>query len=211
EHLGFGTMNGADGKPFKTRDGGVMQLNTLLETAHVKSRENIDDSKFSTDAERDDVADKIAIACIKFGDLINNRSKDYIFDIDRFLSNEGKTGAYLLYTITRITSLLKKAEGAIPSVCDPECELSGSERDLMLSIIDSAESFGHAVTERAPNYVAESAYQIATAFSAFYHENHVLGEENERIRQNRLALCAITKAKLCFLIGLLGMDTVEAM
>ena len=90
EHLGFGTMNGADGKPFKTRDGGVMQLNSLLETAHGKSRENLDDSKFATDEERDDVADKIAIACIKFGDLINNRAKDYIFDIDRFLSTDNE-------------------------------------------------------------------------------------------------------------------------
>ena len=211
EHLGFGTMNGADGKPFKTRDGGVMQLISLLDTAHEKSLENLDASKFASAEEADQVADKIAIASIKFGDLINNRSKDYIFDIDRFLSCEGKTGAYLLYTVTRITSLLKKAEGELPTVCDPNCELTPSERDLLLSLLDSAEFFASAVTERAPNYIAESAYKIATAFSAFYHDNRVLGEENEKIRANRIALCNITKKRLEALTDLLGMSTVEAM
>ena len=225
EHLGFGTMNGADGKPFKTRDGGVMQLISLLDTAHEKSLENLDASKFASAEEADQVADKIAIASIKFGDLINNRSKDYIFDIDRFLSCEGKTGAYLLYTVTRITSLLKKAGensetagwvllDAVDSSsvkCDPNCELTPSERDLLLSLLDSAEFFASAVTERAPNYIAESAYKIATAFSAFYHDNRVLGEENEKIRANRIALCNITKKRLEALTDLLGMSTVDAM
>jgi len=211
EHLGFGTMNGADGKPFKTRDGGVMQLISLLDTAYGKSRENLDDSKFATEDERRDVADSIAIASIKFGDLINNRSKDYIFDIDRFLSCEGKTGAYLLYTVTRITSLLKKAEGELPTECNVNCALTNSERDLLLNILDSSEYFASAVTERAPNYIAESAYKIATAFSAFYHENRVLGEEDEVLKRNRIALCVITKARLEALTELLGMSTVEAM
>ena len=211
EHLGFGTMNGADGKPFKTRDGGVMQLISLLDTAYEKSRENLDASKFATEEEACSVADKIAIASIKFGDLINNRAKDYIFDIDRFLSCEGKTGAYLLYTVTRITSLLKKAEGELPTACDVNCELTASERDLLLNILDAPEYFASAVTERAPNYIAESAYKIATAFSAFYHDNRVLGEENESLRRNRIALCVITKERLEALTDLLGMNTVDAM
>lgn len=211
EHLGFGTMNGEDGKPFKTRDGGVMQLISLLDTAYEKSLENLDSTKFTDDGDKKETADKIAIASIKFGDLINNRSKDYIFDIDRFLSCEGKTGAYLLYTITRITSLLKKAEGELPTACDTDCELTATERDLMLSLLDTAEYFASAVTERAPNYIAESAYKIATAFSAFYHENRVLNEENETVRRNRIALCVITKKHLETLTKLLGMNTVEKM
>ena len=142
---------------------------------------------------------------------IQNRSKDYIFDIDRFLSCEGKTGAYLLYTVTRITSLLKKAECELPTACDVSCELTATERDLLLSILDSSEYFASAVAERAPNYIAESAYKIATAFSAFYHENRVLGEENEALRRNRIALCVITKARLEALTNLLGMNTVDAM
>ena len=188
-----------------------MQLNSLLDEAYTKSRETLDDGKFETEEERREAADRIAIASIKFGDLINNRAKDYIFDIDRFLSCEGKTGAYLLYTITRITSLLKKVEGEIPTVCDVNCEITSSERELLLNLLDSAEYFASAVTERAPNYVAESAYKIATAFSVFYHDNRVLGEENATIRANRIALCNITKARLTALTDLLGITTVDAM
>lgn len=211
EHLGFGTMNGADGKPFKTRDGGVMQLTALLDFASEKSRANLDDSKFETEEERRDAADKIAMASVKFGDLINNRTKDYVFDIDRFLSCEGKTGAYLLYTITRITSLLGKLEGDIPEKLNEKVSLTDTEKALLLTLADSAESVGFAAIEKAPNYVAESAYQISAAFSAFYHQNRVLGENDVDIRNNRLALCAITKAQLEFLTSLLGIDTVSAM
>ena len=214
EHLGFGTMNGADGKPFKTRDGGVMQLNTLLDTAFEKALLSLDPAKFRDEEHRRGVADKLSVASVKFGDLINNRAKDYIFDFDRFLSCEGKTGAYLLYTVTRITSLLAKAEreGAVAGeALDPAIALSPAEKELLLTLADVGEYFEQAVVERCPNYIAEAAYRIASAFSAFYHDDRILSEEDEAKKRNRLALCKITRDKMMFLTDLLGIETVDVM
>ncbi|MBQ8912019.1 MAG: arginine--tRNA ligase, partial [Clostridia bacterium] len=214
EHLGFGTMNGADGKPFKTRDGGVMQLNSLLDTAYEKALLSLDPSKFENEGHRKEVADRLSVASVKFGDLINNRSKDYIFDFDRFLSCEGKTGAYLLYTVTRITSLLSRAEKeglAAPASLDTTLALSSAERELLLTLADVGEYFEQSVIERCPNYIAEAAYRIAAAFSGFYHDDRILSEEDEGKKRNRLALCALTKDKMLFLTDLLGIETVDVM
>ena len=214
EHLGFGTMNGADGKPFKTRDGGVMQLNALLDTAYEKALASLDPAKFRDEEHRKEVADRLSVASVKFGDLINNRSKDYVFDFDRFLSCEGKTGAYLLYTVTRITSLLAKAEREsleIPAHLDVTVDLSPAEKELLLTLADVGEYFEQAVTERAPNYIAEAAYRIASAFSVFYHDDRILSEEDGAKKANRLALCRMTKEKMEFLTYLLGIETVDVM
>ena len=211
EHLWFGTMNGPDGKPFKTRDGGVMQLKELLNNAFEKALESLDSAKFENERAREETADKLSIASVKFGDLINNRQKDFIFDFDRFLSAEGKTGAYLLYSVTRIGSLLNKSSKEAPTVLDPTCPLADAERALLLTLASSGEYFAKAVSERCPNYIAEAAYQIAAAFSGFYHDVRILSEEDEKKRANRLALCRMTKEKMIFLLDLLAIETVDVM
>lgn len=211
EHLGFGTMNGPDGKPFKTRDGGVMHLTDLLDRAKEGALEKLDSSKFSDEQTRLSTADKLSIASVKFGDLINNRQKDCVFDFDRFLSAEGKTGAYLLYSVTRIGSLLEKSEEEPPETFDPSCPLSPAETDLMLTLASTGEYFRSAVLERCPNYIAEAAYRIASSFSGFYHDVRILSEEDAAKRRNRLALCALTKKTMRFLLRLLAIETVDVM
>ena len=211
EHLWFGTMNGPDGKPFKTRDGGVLQLTELLATANGKALESLDPAKFESEEERKKTADKLSVASIKFGDLINNRQKDFIFDFDRFLSAEGKTGAYLLYSVTRIGSLLQKAGGEVQAKLDPACPLTKAETDLLLTLSSVGEYFVKAVDERCPNYIAECAYQIASSFSGFYHDVRILQEEDARKRANRLALCAMTRNKMKMLLDLLAIETVDVM
>ncbi len=211
EHLGFGTMNGSDGKPYKTRDGGVMQLSMLLDTAYNAAYERINKDNFDSEEEISDTAQKLAVASIKFGDLINHRSKDYIFDLDKFLSAEGKTGAYLLYMVTRICSVLRKL--GIDN--DGEIELgeiyTDSERELMLSIALTGEAFGHAIAERAPNYICENAYALAVSFSKFYHENHILSEEDEQKKSAWINLCRLVKKMIIKHLDVLAIEPVEKM
>lgn len=207
-HLCFGTVNGADGKPFKTRDGGVMQLSDLLdkvtERAYGKLRlsENTDEKiKWNT-------AEKIAMAAIKFGDLVNHYSKDCIFDMDKFMASEGKTGVYLLYVIARIHSILKKAHSV--DIFSPRIK-TASERELLLKIALSGNAFINAFAEKSPSILCEHAYRIAVAFSAFYHENHILNEVDEERKAALLSVCAITKRVLTKQLDALGIPTVERM
>lgn len=208
EFLGFGTMNGSDGKPYKTRDGGVMRLSELLTTVTDAAKQKLAASSFVSDSELEDAARKVGMAAVKFGDLINHRSKDYIFDLDKFLSFEGKTGTYLLYTVTRINSILKKA-GAL----NPETHgiYGEAERELILALLLSSEAFSAAFAEKAPNYICESAYKIATVFSRFYHDNHILNEQDEQKKASWLALCGITRKILSAHLAVLGIETVESM
>ncbi len=207
EFLGFGTMNGTDGKPYKTREGGIMRLSELLSTVESAAEQKLEKSEFVSDENRAETAHRVGMAAVKFGDLINQRVKDYIFDLDKFLSFEGKTGTYLLYTVTRINSILRKAGDA-----DGEITLSGdAERELALTLTLSGESFYFAAREKAPNYLCESAYRIATAFSRFYHDNHILNEQDENKKNSRLSLIKLTKKVLEKHLNVLGIDTVEAM
>ncbi len=210
-HLCFGTVNGTDGKPFKTRDGGVMQLSELLDTVANCAYEKLRISDETDEATKRAVAEKIGIAAIKFGDLINHYSKDCIFDIDKFMASEGKTGVYLLYMVARINSILKKAEG----IASVEVRLNGiysqSERELMLKLALSGNAFMSAYNEKAPNIICENAYQIAVAFSKFYHENHILGEVDAQKKASWLSLCVITKDLLKKHLDTLAIDTVELM
>ena len=207
-HLGFGTMNGSDGKPYKTRDGGVMRLEELIATVTNTSLERLAQSSFVEEADREDYARKLGMAAIKFGDLINHPTKDYIFDLDKFLSAEGKTGIYLLYSISRINSMLKKAG-------EQKREFNGvyseSERDLMLKLVESGDAFVGAFNELAPNYVCENAYQLAVAFSRFYHDNRILDEQDDAKRANWLALCELVRDQLCRHLHILGITPVENM
>ncbi|MCM1525392.1 MAG: arginine--tRNA ligase [Ruminococcus sp.] len=208
EFLGFGTMNGKDGKPYKTRDGGVMRLSDLISTVTEGSLERLQNSALVEEKDRESHARKLGMAAIKFGDLINHRVKDYIFDMDKFMSAEGKTGIYLLYTVSRINSIMKKAG-------DHPAELKGiyssSERELYLSIIMSGEVFARALGERAPNYICENAYKTAVLFSSFYHENHIINELDGDKKSSWLALALLTRKVLIKHLDVLGIETVENM
>ncbi|MBQ6809312.1 MAG: arginine--tRNA ligase [Clostridia bacterium] len=209
EHLGFGTMNGSDGKPYKTRDGGVMRLSDLLTTVTDAAESKMKESEFVSAEERKATAEKVGIAAVKFGDLINHRTKDYIFDIDKFLSFEGKTGTYLLYTVTRINSVLKKTEGANAT------EISGiysdTERELILNLILSGEAFMRSFNEKAPNYVCDNAYKLASLFSGFYHDNHIINEVDETKKASWVTLCNLTRKMLLKHFDVLAIDSVESM
>ena len=213
DHLGFGTMNGPDGKPFKTRAGGVLKLHDLITMAVEKARERLREAHLGedlTEAEFEAIAHKVAVAALKFADLSNSRTTSYVFDLDRFMSFEGKTGPYLLYQSVRIKSLLRKAAdqaaaaGAIV-IAEP------AERDLALTL----DAFSQAVTEaydkRMPHVIAEHAYRLAQAFSKFYAACPVLVAPDEATRGSRLALSKAALDQLETALGLLGIDTPERM
>ena len=209
EHLGFGTMNGSDGKPYKTRDGGVMRLELLFDTVYQAALARVAESKFSAEEEKADIARRITVATIKFGDLINHRMKDYIFDLDKFMAADGKTGSFLLYTIARVNSILKKAE--LPEGFKAQEIYTDSERDVLLKLALTGEAYALAYREKAPNIICENAYQLASAFSKFYHDNHILTEEDDSKRGAWLGICAAVRASLEKQLDVLGIETVELM
>jgi arginyl-tRNA synthetase len=213
EHIGFGTMNGADGKPFKTREGGVLKLNDLIVMARDKARERLTEAGLGADFSAEEfeaTAQKVAVAALKFADLSNYRGTSYVFDLDRFTSFEGKTGPYLLYQAVRIKSLLRKAKdqgaeaGAI-TITEP------AERELVLAL----DAFDHAVSEayerRAPNLIAEHAYRLAQSFSKFYAACPVLAAPSPEVRASRLGLSVTTLGQLERALDLLGIETPDRM
>ena len=213
EHLGFGTMNGPDGKPFKTRAGGVLKLHDLITMAVDKARERLHEARLGDDlpeAEFEAIAHKVAVAALKFADLSNSRTTSYVFDLDRFMSFEGKTGPYLLYQAVRIKSLLRKGadQGATPG---PIIIAEPAERDLALTL----DAFSQAVTEaydkRMPHVIAEHAYRLAQSFSKFYAACPVLIAPDAATRGSRLALSKAALDQLETALGLLGIDTPERM
>lgn len=210
ELLGFGTMNGSDGKPYKTRDGGVMKLSDLIETVTNAAAEKLRTSEFVSAEDHSEIAKRVGIAAVKFGDLINHRSKDYIFDIDKFLSFEGKTGTYLLYTVSRINSIIKKTNSE-NSDAKPGKLYTDAERELILAILLTGDVFRHAIDEKAPNYVCENAYKLATIFSKFYHDNHILGATDEAKKQDWLALISFTRKLILKHLEILAIEPVENM
>lgn len=209
-HLSFGTMNGSDGKPYKTRDGDVMKLTDFYNTVYSSIYERVQASTFIDRSNTQETAHKITVAAIKFGDLINHRSKNYIFDIEKFTASEGKTGIFLLYTIARIHSILKKAERETEDV-KPTCIYSDTERELLLTLALSNEAFEAAYCEKAPNLICENAYKIASAFSKFYSSNHIAGEEDDSKKSAWLALCSAVKTILQKHLDILGIEPVETM
>lgn len=208
-HIGYGTMNGQDGKPYKTRDGGVMRLGDMVSTVTNSAKEKISTSEYMDGQSHEETARKIGVAAIKFGDLINHPSKDYIFDLDRFMSFEGKTGPYILYMIARINSLLAKTEGAdftgITGIYADE------DRELLLKILGTADTFWAAAREKAPNYIAENAYQIASVFSQFYHNNKIVAEKDKEKQSSWISLCLLVKSLLELHLDILGIEPVEFM
>ncbi|WP_174299753.1 arginine--tRNA ligase [Caulobacter sp. S45] len=213
EHIGFGTMNGADGKPFKTREGGVLKLYDLISMATGKARERLHEAGLGAElptAEFEATAHKVAIAALKFADLSNHRTTAYVFDLDRFTSFEGRTGPYLLYQAVRIKSLLRRAEaeGAAAGqilVRDP------AERELALALDAFAAAVQDAYDKRAPSFLAEHAYRLAQTFSRFYAACPVLAAPDEALRASRLAFARTTLKQLTCALDLLGIETPERM
>ncbi len=214
-HAGFGTMNGTDGKPFKTRAGGVMKLKDLLAMATDKARERMVEANLAEDMgedEKEDVALKVAVAAIKFADLQNARQADYVFDLDRLTRFEGKTGPYLLYQAVRIKSLLRKAkEQDIQSGTLEDIVIEGGSRELALLLCELPEAFMLSVQNYAPHYLCDYVYRLASVFSSFYGNCHILSEEDETLRASRLALCKMTLAQIERVLDLLAIDIPERM
>lgn len=211
EHLGFGTMNGKDGKPFKTRDGGVMKLEDFYNTVFEKAVERLKESEFGNTENIEEKASKITVAAIKFGDLINHRLKDYVFDMDKFLASKGKTGVFLLYTIARINSLLNKLEQSENNKIEINNVYSETEKQLLLKIALSGEVFKNSFNEKAPNYICENAYEIASLFSNFYNDNHIISETDTNKKQLWINICQIVKKMLIKHLDILGIEHVNAM
>jgi arginyl-tRNA synthetase len=211
-HVGFGTMNGTDGKPFKTREGGVLKLNDMIEMTRTKARERLHEAGLGEDlapAEFEDIAGKVAVAALKFADLQNFRGTSYVFDLDRFTSFEGKTGPYLLYQAVRVKSLLRRAaeEGVQPG---PIAVTEPAERELVLTLDAFETALAEAYDRYAPNAVAEHAYRLSQAFSKFYAACPILQAEPS-IRASRLALAQTTLAQLERALDVLGIAVPERM
>jgi arginyl-tRNA synthetase len=213
EHIGFGTMNGSDGKPFKTRAGGVLKLHDLIEMAREKARERLREAGLGAELPPEafeDTAHKVGIAALKFADLQNFRGTSYVFDLDRFTSFEGKTGPYLLYQSVRIKSILRKAAEQ-KVVSGPIVVGEPAERDLTL-LLDAFEgALSEAYDKKAPNFIAEHAYKLAQTFSKFYAACPILGADEPAVRASRLALAETTLKQLELALNLLGIEAPERM
>lgn len=212
-HAGFGTMNGTDGKPFKTRAGGVMRLEDLISMAVEKAQNRLNEAdlaKDMDDAERTGVAHKVALAAVKFADLQNNRTADYVFDMDRMTSFEGKTGPYLLYQAVRIQSLLKKA-GVEGDLNVDTFNIMDGDRSLALLLGELPEYFDNAMKHYTPHILCDYAFKLAQEFSSFYGNCHILSEKDEAVKVSRLALCQQTHKTLVLVLGLLGIEVPNRM
>lgn len=213
--LGFGTMNGRDGKPFKTREGGVMRLESLIGEINDEMFCKIKESRETTDEEAAATAQVVGLAALKYGDLSNQASKDYIFDIDRFTSSEGDTGPYILYTIVRIKSILAKyAEngGDVAAVRSAiKAPVNDSEKQLMMALAKFNASVEAACEEYAPHRICAYIYDLANAFNHFYHETKILAEEDESRKAGWIALLVLTRDVLETSIDLLGFSAPERM
>ena len=208
-HLGFGTMNGKDGKPFKTRDGGVMRLEQLIGDMTAFVRAKVVENKIVEEAEVEATTAKIALAALKYGDLSNQPTKDYVFDMDRFAAFEGNTGPYILYTIVRIKSILAKY-GAWESL-PIQVPANAFAKDLMLAITKFGPAMEQALANNAPNVVCAYIYDLAGAVNKFYHETPILKEEDENLKAGHIALIGLAKDILEKCISILGFSAPDKM
>lgn len=210
DFIGFGTMNGKDGKPFKTREGGVMRLADLINLIKEAGKEKLKDNKNIAQEDVEEISSKVGLAALKYGDLSNQASKDYIFDIDRFASFEGNTGPYILYTIVRIKSILNKANATEDDkvVLAPQSE---TERNLMLQLIKFNEVIELSFRDRAPHKICEYIYELSNNFNRFYNDTRIVSEEDAVKKSSWLALINLVKNVLEQCLELLGMESVERM
>lgn len=214
EHLPNGTINGPDGRPFKTREGGVPSLKEVVDMVVERARDRLMEMDVATDyseAEKDDIAEKVGIAALKFGDLVNHRTKDYVFDLERFTSFEGRTGPYLLYTAVRTKSILRRTDeqGLEGGVIRPAA--SDEERELALKLAELPDVVAHAYHTRAPNHLADYVYNLAITFNRFYREHHILSEEDVAQQASWLALSQYSLRQMELVLSLLGIEVPERM
>ena len=210
QHLGFGTMNGKDGKPFKTREGGVMRLERLISEVTDYVRRKITENQVVDESDVEETAQRIALAALKYGDLSNQPTKDYIFDMERFAAFEGNTGPYILYTIVRIKSILAKYGAAADSAAllPPETK---EAKDLMLTLTRFADSLRAAYQDNAPNDICAYVYDLAGVANKFYHETRILAEPDAAKQAGYVALMDLTRRVLETSIDLLGFSAPERM
>ncbi len=211
--LGFGTMNGRDGKPFKTRDGGVMRLENLIKEINEEMYRKIMENHETDPEEARKTAQIVGLSAIKYGDLSNQASKDYVFDVDRFTSFEGNTGPYILYTIVRIKSILTRCQAEGGSLQDVSIQVPNgeSEKALMLALSRFNAVMENAFEELAPHKICAYIYELANDFNHFYHEVKILSEENEEKKKGYLALLILTRDVLESCIHVLGFTSPERM
>ena len=212
-HIGFGTMNGKDGKPFKTREGGVMRLEHLIADIDEAVYNRIMENRSMDEAEAKETAKIVGLAALKYGDLSNQAAKDYVFDIDRFISFEGNTGPYILYTIVRIKSILgkyeaqnprTKAETILPAVSD-------AEKTLMLELSKYNDVMENAFAETAPHKICQYIFDLSNAFNSFYHDTRILAEEDKARQAGWIALITLVKRVLEACIQVLGFEAPSRM
>lgn len=211
--IGFGTMNGKDGKPFKTRDGGVMRLESLINDINEEMYKKIAENRTMSEEEARKTAQMVALSAMKYGDLSNQAAKDYVFDVERFISFEGNTGPYNLYTIVRIKSILGKyaESGKDAAKCKMKKPQTQSEKALMLEVAKFNNVIETAFEELAPHKICAYIYDLSNAFNRFYHETKILSEENEERKAGFIALLLITKRALEACIDMLGFEAPERM
>lgn len=214
EHLPNGTINGPDGKPFKTRAGGVPTLKEVIDMVVDKARERLEEIEAAQsydEEEREQIAEQVGIAALKFGDLVNHRAKDYVFDLERFTSFEGRTGPYMLYAAVRTKSIMRRAaeqglrSGELVPPASPE------ERELMLKLSELPNVVAHAYETRAPNHLADYVYNLAITFNRFYREHHILSEQDPAQQASWLALSQFTLRQIECVLSLLGIEVPERM
>ncbi len=214
--LGFGTMNGKDGKPFKTREGGVMRLEKLISDIDEAVFDRIMENRTVSEGEARETAKIVGLAALKYGDLSNQAAKDYIFDVDRFISFEGNTGPYILYTIVRIKSILNKYKENGGTVTEEALEkkilgAEGSGKALMLLLSRYSEVLETSFAETAPHKICQYIYELANGFNSFYHDTKILTEPDEAVKDSYIGLITLTKRVLETCIGLLGIEAPERM
>lgn len=211
--MSFGTVNGKDGKPFKTRDGGVMRLENLIRDTKEEMYRKIVEGRDMPGEEAVKIADQVAVSALLYGDLSNQASKDYIFDMERFTSFEGDTGPYILYTIVRIKSILKKfrEQGGNPDAAELKEAEGELEKTLVMQLCQFPAMFENACEEIAPHKICAYIYDLANAFNRFYHETKILTEEDARRKAGWIALLTLTRDVLETCIGVLGFSAPEKM
>ena len=199
EHVGFGTMNGKDGKPFKTRDGGVLSLKSLIDIVNEETLKRINPETVSED-EKESISKDVAIAALKYADLLPYRGTDYIFEVEKFADLEGKTGPYLLYSTIRMKSLLNKAEGIKQEKIS---KLNGeTEKDIALTIFNLPNILTKSLETRTLNDIAEYLFKLTSLYNKFYAEHKVLVEEDKKLQESWLVL-----TKIVYDINMLLLDT----
>ena len=211
--LGFGTMNGKDGKPFKTRSGGVMRLEHLIADINEAVYKKMMENRTMDEEEARATAKIVGLAALKYGDLSNQASKDYVFDIERFASFEGNTGPYILYTIVRIKSILNKYTDSGKTLENLSINPadSATEKALMLSLAKFSEIMAAVYTEKAPHKLCQFIYEVSNAFNGFYHDTKILAETDEAKQKGYIALICLTKAVLEQCIELLAIECPDRM